>query len=796
MTRSKSSKRVALAVRDFALPSPRVGSIETNSGYGSASASSQELHALAQSARASEVRGYETEKRVSLSFARGGYEFVISGRIDGVFRDEGRVVVEEIKTAFDAPKLAARLRSELWHPYALQTLTYAYALERSGVDSPVPRLRIVSTRTMEGEDVVLDFDPPAYEAWVERRLDELVAEQKSREAIERRRRRAAEDLRFPFDAPREGQRELIAEIERGIADSKQLLLQAPTGLGKTAGVLYPLLKDALARGQQTIYVTPKNSQHDLATEAAARLQARGAKIKTLSISAKAKVCFKDAPVCDPDRCEFARDHYAKMAEHRVAEKAAKKKNLGARAIRALALKHEVCPFELSLEAVPKVDLVIGDYNYAFAPRNALARFTDPAWPRARRPNLAIDEAHALPSRACEHYSPELSERDLEANRERFRALRPPFAREGEALLDRALEILRALRTERGESARIAPEPEPFAKIDAAIAEYVGRYLATDAKIDAADPALRLRDAWSAFARALADALADPRFAIVAKADRRDGCSIKIVCSDASDALRPTYQLFANVAAFSATLKPFAYYGALSGLDGDSVRAAEFRSPFAAANRKVLVIPQVSTRYSARAANYGKIADGVARIVAVRPGNYAAFFPSFDFLEQVRTRLPDGMNVIAQTREGRSAQVRAALDRLREPNKQNLLMGVQGGVFAEGVDYPGDMLIGAIVVGPAIPAFGVEREVMREYYEARYQAGFAYAYAVPAMAKTIQAAGRAIRTETDRGIVVLMDDRFLEPGFAQAFPDDWGSSARDLVSNQILRDVEDFWKAPK
>ena len=210
----------------------------------------------------------------------------------------------------------------------------------------------------------------------------------------------------------------------------------------------------------------------------------------------------------------------------------------------------------------------------------------------------------------------------------------------------------------------------------------------------------------------------------------------------------------------------------------------------------MVIPQVSTRWSQRAANYGKIAEGIARIAAVRPGNYVAFFPSFDFLENVRAALvtPPGFEVIRQTREGKSAQVKNVLARLRQPARPAIVLAVQGGVFAEGVDYPGEMLVGAIIVGPALPGFGIEREIMRDYFQARYGSGFDYAYAYPAMAKSVQSAGRVIRTEDDRGLIVLMDSRFLEVRFARAMPSDWyRESARELVSERILADVERFWR---
>jgi DNA excision repair protein ERCC-2 len=234
---------------------------------------------------------------------------------------------------------------------------------------------------------------------------------------------------------------------------------------------------------------------------------------------------------------------------------------------------------------------------------------------------------------------------------------------------------------------------------------------------------------------------------------------------------------------------------LSGLDPETVKTAEFRSPFPKEHRKILIIPQISTKYSERERNYSKIADAIERIADLRKGNYFAFFPSFEFLERVFElfHAPKGFTVLKQEREMKTAQVEKTLDQLREGPAPVILFAVQGGMFSEGVDYPGEMAIGAFVIGPPLPMFDLEREHMREYYQKRYNAGFDYAYAIPAMAKAIQAAGRVIRSEKDRGLIVLMDSRFVQPGYSRSMPSDWfEADVNELVSESILKDVADFW----
>jgi DNA excision repair protein ERCC-2 len=271
--------------------------------------------------------------------------------------------------------------------------------------------------------------------------------------------------------------------------------------------------------------------------------------------------------------------------------------------------------------------------------------------------------------------------------------------------------------------------------------------------------------------------------------------IKVTCCDANQWLRKQYGLFANVVAFSATLKPFDYYCSLSGFDKENSLQFEAPSPFPPEHRKVLIIPQVSTKYSDRAANYQKICDAIQRITAVKKANYIVFFPSFDFLEQIINRvIAPGYTLLKQERGMTKDQVASVLQQLKA-EQSYLLFAVQGGIFSEGVDFPGNMASGAIVVGPGLPSFELERELLREYYEKTYGFGFDYAYAYPAMTKVIQSAGRVVRSEQDRGLIVLLDKRFLQQSYMQAMPADWfDKSASELVSNSILQDVRAFWDA--
>ena len=274
-------------------------------------------------------------------------------------------------------------------------------------------------------------------------------------------------------------------------------------------------------------------------------------------------------------------------------------------------------------------------------------------------------------------------------------------------------------------------------------------------------------------------------------------AVKITCCDASSMLKECYGQYSSVVGFSATLKPFDYYIQLSGLGGLEVRSFEFTSPFPKSNRKIIFVPQISSKYSERERNYQKIAEAIEKVTALKRGNYFAFFPSFDFMNRVAGLFnpPPGFEVLLQRPQMHRDAVQEILQRLSFENSAHVLFGVQGGVLSEGMDYPGDMSIGAFIVGPPLPNFNLEREKMREYYQNKYDAGFEFAYSYPAMAKAVQAAGRVIRSENDRGIILLMDNRFGQSTFSKSMPSDWfDESPSELTSNKILADVSDFWSS--
>lgn len=787
----KDLRVVHLDIRQFALPCPRKGSIELHSGYGAPPTTGQEIHGIWQRRRQKENENYVPEKRMAWAFEEGPYEFKISGRADGFIPDP--LQIEEIKSTFDIDELWRKLSKDPDHPYIWQLRTYGYFQYKETGQIPSLKLILVSSRNFKSLELPIHLNVAEYELWLALRLQELVEETKIKEKLFSLRQSLASEMSFPFATPRRGQRELIESIESHVNSEHPLLVQAPTGLGKTVGVLYPILKDSLSRGQKTVYVTPKNSQHTVAEEAVEKLQENGSKIRSLTLTAKSKMCLKAETLCNPGYCEYARDYYTKVAEHDLVNKLAKKRSLTSEKIKELAQSHEVCPFELSVEAIERADVVIGDYNYAFAPRSLLGRLSEPLLESQEKPNLVIDEAHNLPSRSQDYFSPSLSVQELDILEREFVQLPSSIAFQSGALLRSARSLITAFGLD-GDSRKIEIDIEPFLDLERSIRALTTEYLESDAEVIPRDPMLRLMNLWSDFIAALS--YTGPEFFQTYQKNRFTEM-IKITCCDASEQLKSAYKEFKNVVAFSATLKPFNYYKELLGFPAEQTHTLEFQSPFDIENRQLMIIPQISTKFSDRTASASKIAEVINRVTNLKPGNYIALFPSFEFLGQVEKHLslPE-MRILRQEKDMKQMDVQIYLEELKGNSIPTLLLGVQGGVFSEGVDFPGDMLIGAFVVGPALPNFDFEREQIRNYFEDRYgkSHGFNYTYVYPAMAKAIQSAGRVIRSETDKGVIILMDSRFLNPAYSEAMPQGWfKDSPKELVSNKILADIESFWK---
>jgi len=735
-----------------------------------------ELHRTVQAQRQAIDPTYTPEVGVDAVIEVDGWRLRVIGRVDGAGKDPGGLpFVEEIKTLHFRTELYQALGHERLERFRWQVKIYSYLLYPHG--EAIARLLLVDLGGSDRRLEQVPWSPQEVLSYVRGRLQALVGAERRRERLRAAWRAAASELPFPFDAPRPIQLDAMEAVAGSLAAGRHLLLSAPTGVGKTAAALFPTVRRALETGGRAVFLTAKTLQQGLAVETLQRMQ-RG-EWRSIQLRAKAKMCANREMICHEEFCVFAKDYGGKLLERGVVPTLlAAAPHLDPDRTLEVSRLAEVCPFEVSLELLHESTAVVCDYNYVFDPSIGLLGSSDPA--QLQDTYLIIDEAHNLVERAREYYSPRLSRNAVRRAR---RLLEGFQQRKACRDLDEVLEELEthisdtvvAALGDRAGTDQITLEREPLAELRLALDGLISPYFVFKRNADlwlADDPVVEVL---LQLAR-LVDLLEDGGKELVTLAERgAEGDAdefLRIFCLDASRFTRPLLDRCAGCIAMSATLEPFDFYRELLGFDPARTDTVSLPSPFPPENRLVLAVDEVDTSFRRRAAAYGRVAELVAEFAP--PGrNAMVLFPSYAFLREVAERLvAPGHRVEVQRGEDSDRLRQDILARLRSSDEPVLLLAVLGGVFAEGVDYPGEMLSEVVVVSPALPQVGPERELLKRYFEERYERGFEYAYLVPGMTRVIQAAGRLIRSEDDRGAIVLICQRFLREPYLSLLPHDW------------------------
>jgi len=775
-------KKIKISVTDFAQPLTLSGSIRRE-GVISGLELGSKAHKRIQTSLARNL-SYKSEVLIKEEFKTKRFCFSVSGRADGVIFGE-RTIVDEIKSTFSLDRLIEEVENFPEHPYRLQALTYAHILNLKSGNPVTAQLRLVSLKNKKEHLVFLTLTDE-FRFWFTDRLQQLEDQERLKIAQIRKRRGIASTITFPFTPPRPYQNDLIETVDQVAKQGGRALLQAPTGIGKTMGVLFPILKAAFKRGNIAIYLAPKNTQFEVAKDAVERI-CPGKAIKSRTLTSKRKLCRKEFVDCHPDYCEYAKDYYDKMSSGLIYEEVKRYGHCGSIEFISIGESHKVCPYQLQMDTLASADLVIGDYNYVFSPNAGLTGlFTD--LEKSRKPNLIIDEVHNLYSRGMEYYSPTIH-LDFFNDITRFsppRKIKKTFFR----LVSESRSLIEKYRPKHGESAEVQLEGDLFLLYYEQIHAMLLDYISVTPHLTDNDPVLTLYRMWASFCDVLRIRADETKGAYIVKSGRE---CLQLICCDPSRYLAATMEHFHSVTGFSATLKPFEFYRHLSGFPINSV-TKEFPSGFPDEYRKVLIIPQVSTTYRNRGRNYIKIAEAVARIARENRGNYLVFFPSYEFLAKTQEALAAfDFPLVIQQRDSKPGDIKDLEKRLTSSETQCLVLTVQGGVLSEGVDFNSPYLKGAFIIGPAVPLVTFERELLSAYFQEKFGDGFSYAYAWPAMTKSIQASGRVIRDTKKRGLIVLMDNRFLQEPYTQSLPEFWyEKTPRELVSTSVLSDVRQFW----
>jgi DNA excision repair protein ERCC-2 len=799
-------KTISLGVGDLVaeplMSTGRAGGL----GMATRMAIGREAHVNHQRVQAGLYEGYAREIAVRYKTVVDDFDVTIQGRIDGVHPplNGGAYVIEEIKSVVAPTRVFAALSESSYPHYVEQLRLYCFFIEQEQ-KRVLGRLVFVNVADGTTKEIELPGPFDDCERLIADRVRLLIGQAQQEQRRQEHRRTQSVTLRFPHDKPRVHQDEMMAAVEHALKEGRHLLVSAPAGVGKTTAALYPVLQYALAHDKRVFFVTAKNTQQQIAFETLRRMGlSEAVHPNAVFFRARESMCINDVYACREEFCPHLRDFRAKLEATRVIDRLLAQRLITPEATMEAGRGASLCPFELALIEAEQTDVIVCDYNYIFDPQVYFRRFfMDADYSNAI---LIIDEAHNLVQRAMDYYSPSLSRQQIRDLGRNLRHVEPSLAKELRKFLEEIDDCFRRQTRPTGDEYTqldenevsqekyLIPSPrEFFENLKPTFSRLTIRYMLEKATSGRAIPDDPVDEFFSTFGQfCVVLAMEGEEFSYVY--DTTGGESLKIVCKDPSRQLAKRLEGFHSVIAMSATLEPMVFYRQMLGFPPERTDEASFPSPFPKENRRIVVVPTVSTTFRARAAHYGKIANVIATTAAARFGNYMALFPSYDFMRGVAGRLPDGAwEVHVQEPKMTEQQRLTLLEALKEPQPPKLILAVQGGLFAEGVDYPGETLSGVIVISPALPQVSFERELMRQYYEQQHGKGFEFAYLYPGMNRVIQSAGRLIRSETDRGVVVLVCQRFAQAQYTALFPSDWSTSmAGARAGYNLAGELADFW----
>ena len=721
------------------------------------------------------------------------YEDVIiqvEGRADGIFTEDGEFWIDEIKGTYG--NLQAM---EVPVPvHRAQAMCYGWiygekeGLSQIGIQMTYSHLDTEDTRRFREI-----FSMEELKNWYQKLLDDYHKWISCSLSWKKERNASMKDLQFPFPY-REGQREIVSGVYHTVSSRKTLFVQAPTGVGKTMSAIFPSVRAiGEGKGETLFYLTAKTITGTVAWEAFHTLRENGLKFKVTAITAKEKLCFLDSPECTPEKCPYAKGHFDRVNDA-VYELWTTEEVYSREVIRAHAEKWQVCPFEMCLDLSVWVDGVICDYNYAFDPNVHLKRFFGE--------NISgdyiflIDEAHNLVERGREMYSAEISRQTLFTLRKKIRKHFPKLARALDKASRQMLELEEDLKASQNPYQVLSNPgvlPVTFLTISGELEEILEeKNLEEELRKEILEFYFVVRDFLNV------SELVDENYVVYTECFGENDFRLRLFCVNPAANLSEYLKKGRSAVFFSATLFPMLYYRELLTTETDAY-GIYVQSPFSAKNRRILIGSDVSSRYTRRNhTEYRKIAEYISRCVWQRQGNYMVFFPSYRLMEDVYQVYEEEFSVdwVRCIRQNSDMTEREREEFLEEfQSREGTLVGfcVLGGIFSEGVDLTGESLIGAIIVGTGLPQIGSEREILKEYYDRKKQSGFDYAYRYPGMNKVLQAAGRVIRTKEDRGVILLLDDRFLGRDYGEIFPREWKDRSSCRL-NTVEEAVSRFWRS--
>lgn len=734
--------------------------------------------------------GYCSEVQVEYAYERAPYRLIVRGRIDGLLETDEGVVVEEIKTTY-ASLSGLTLSTYPVHAAQLQLYQYFWWALHPGT-AVRGRLTYLNLNDLSERSFVVESTADGGRGLFESLAGAFLDAVEDLDLWRQQRDRSIEALEFPFSEVRPGQAELMDMVRLALEQERDLFVEAATGIGKTVAVLYPALKGFVSGGhyKQVFFLTAKTAGKEILRKTLTAAQAKGLHLRTVFIDAKERSCLHAGAECHPESCSCAVDYYDRAARAMPAVLA--REMMTPEVIRDCAARESLCPFELSLDLALRADLVVADYNYVFDPRVYLKRF----FLEGRRDYLfLIDEAHNLVTRGREMHSAALSTVELGD----FRAVADAAGGDLPAALAEVDGFFDAWRREMQVEARpallLAGVPELLVPTLGKLQASLEQFLRARRGHPLRQAALEFYFHVTAFARLAA--AADRNYAVYVKEDGGH-VHLRLFCLNPGPLLRRRLEAAGTAVFFSATLTPHEYFQELLGGGPDSL-SLQLPSPFPLENRLYLHVRGIDVRYRARDDSAPALARCAANMVAAHRGNYLMFFPSYSYLQKVAPLVKSLLAGKAETHcQHPGMTERQKMEFIRHvtdtrTGRSNLGLAILGGLFGEGVDMPGEQLVGVLIVGLGLPTLDEEQELIRAYFEERNGRGNLYAFFIPGLIRVVQSAGRVFRSPEDRGVVLLVDERYADERYQEMLPPDWFMPGRDFSPPDYRVSLKEFWK---
>lgn len=737
-----------------------------------------------QKIQQSRPENYRAEVTVAHQIEAELFTLTIGGRIDGIYDEPDGALIEEIKTTTRSLDYFKDHENPI-HWGQVKTYAYIYALDQD-LDALTAQLTYFQVDTGEIRNFKKHFTRSELETFFQDLVASYLHWAETVVGWELLRDESIRKLQFPFGNYRPGQRDMAVAVYRTIKNNGQQLIQAATGIGKTMAAIFPAVK-AMGEGLTTkiFYLTARTTGRFAAEYALDELRQARLKLKSLTITAKDKTCFKPDSTCSPEECEFARGHFDRV--NAALDDMFDQDAFTRLAVEQVARNHRVCPFEFALELSLWADCIICDYNYAFDPRVYLRRFF---LEENGEYTFLIDEAHNLVDRSRDMFSADIYKQPLLDVRRAIRKELPGIYQSLGKINSWMIKARKKCENF-GAAHHEKEAPEDLFPLLQGFLRTTERWLAHNLKTAFREQLLDLFFTMSGFMRVAEHY--DDSYVTCFEKIKKD-VKLKLFCIDPSNQLGSALLRCKVAVFFSATMTPMEYFKEILGCNADAAGSI-LPSPFPARNLKIFVSDAISTLYRDRDKTKQQVSRAISSLVSQKTGNYLIFFPSYEYMMMVfETFQSDntGDEIIIQAPGMSEGEREEFLNRFGKENRKSLLgFAVMGGIFGEGIDLVGERLSGAVVVGVGLPGISLERELIRDYFAGHHNAGFEYAYQYPGINRVLQAAGRVIRTETDRGVVLLIDRRYGTRHYRSLLPTEW-KPVKLKHPSQFTENLQRFW----